>query len=144
MGGFTKFDPHSFLESEAPGRIPAKAAKLAKPFHEPDRTLATLAALAAHGPGSQNPAAYHARAELLAPLFAPMSPADGEPSFGKPYATRCGRVEERDGLVLHFCVECGAWGAFGYGVKLRAGELGRWYCAAHRPGTRVEEDENNV
>ena len=26
-----------------------------------------------------------------------------------------------------------ASGAFGYSVNLRAGRLGRWYCAAHRP-----------
>jgi hypothetical protein len=24
-------------------------------------------------------------------------------------------------------------GAYGYGVNLRAGRLGHWYCAAHRP-----------
>ena len=27
-------------------------------------------------------------------------------------------------------------GAFGYGVSLGAGRLGRWYCAEHRPGVR--------
>ena len=61
------------------------------------------------------------------------SPAIGEPSLDEPCAERRGRVEERDGQFLHFCVTCGAWGAFGYGVSLRAGRLGRWYCAAHRP-----------
>ena len=30
-------------------------------------------------------------------------------------------------------VACGAWGAFGYCVNLRADQLGRWYCGAHRP-----------
>ena len=38
-----------------------------------------------------------------------------------------------DGLLLHFCAKCGAWGAFGYAVNLRAGRPGRWYCAEHRP-----------
>jgi hypothetical protein len=61
------------------------------------------------------------------------SPAIGEPSLDEPCAERRGRVEKRDGQFLHFCVTCGAWGAFGYGVSLRAGRLGRWYCAAHRP-----------
>jgi hypothetical protein len=60
--------------------------------------------------------------------------AAGAPGLEQPRAARRGRVEELpDGLFLHFCAECGAWGAFGYGVNFRAGRLGRWYCAAHRP-----------
>ena len=70
---------------------------------------------------------------LLAPLFRPVSPADSGPGFSEPCVARRGRVEARDDLFLHFCLECGAWGAFGYGVNLRADQLGRWYCAAHRP-----------
>jgi hypothetical protein len=46
---------------------------------------------------------------------------------------RRGRVEMKGDVVLHYCLVCGAWGAFGTGVKLRAGQLGRWYCAEHRP-----------
>jgi hypothetical protein len=33
----------------------------------------------------------------------------------------------------HFCEICGEWGAFGYGVALRHGRVGRWYCFKHRP-----------
>jgi len=63
-----------------------------------------------------------------------VSPAEGEAGLEKPCAARRGKVEEReDGVFLHFCTDCGAWGAHGYGVNLRAGRLGRWYCAAHRP-----------
>ena len=76
--------------------------------------------------------------ELLAPLFRPVSPADSGPAFSEPCIARRGRVETRDGLFLHFCVECGAWGAFGYGVNLRADQPGRWYCAAHRPTSPLE------
>jgi hypothetical protein len=69
-----------------------------------------------------------AKSELLALLTAP------EPSFEHPCAARRGRiVEGADQLFLHFCCECGAWAPFGYGVSLREGRLGRWYCAAHRP-----------
>jgi hypothetical protein len=32
---------------------------------------------------------------------------------------------------MHYC-HCGRWGAFGYGVDLLNGKLGRWYCAEHR------------
>ena len=61
-------------------------------------------------------------------------PVDGEPSVQMPCASRRGRVQRLEGAVeLHFCVECGAWGAFGYGVNLRAGRPGLWYCACHRP-----------
>jgi hypothetical protein len=60
--------------------------------------------------------------------------ASVEPPFEEPCLTRRGRVERRpDGIFLHFCVECGRWGAFGFGVNLLEGQLGRWYCAAHRP-----------
>jgi hypothetical protein len=56
-----------------------------------------------------------------------------KPGLRQPCATRRGRVEELpDGSLLQFCAECGAWGAFGYGVSMRAGRPGRWFCAAHR------------
>jgi hypothetical protein len=62
------------------------------------------------------------------------SPTEGEPRFDQPCAGRRGRTEELPGRIfLHFCIECGRWGAFGYGVNLRAGRLGAWYCATHRP-----------
>jgi hypothetical protein len=62
------------------------------------------------------------------------SPVQGEPSLDEPCAERRGRIEELPGRVfLHFCIECGRWGAFGYGVNLRTGRLGAWYCATHRP-----------
>ena len=91
------------------------------------------------------------KAEVLRALAASASPAvrsdakppsrestvpvgNGEPGLRQPCAARRGRVEELpDGPLLHFCTECGAWGAFGYGVNMRAGRQGRWSCAAHRP-----------
>jgi hypothetical protein len=59
--------------------------------------------------------------------------ADGEPGLEQPCAARRGRVQVLDGAFLHFCVECGRFAAFGCGVRLRAGQLGRWYCGEHRP-----------
>jgi hypothetical protein len=72
---------------------------------------------------------------LLAPT--PLSdrgeqPAD-EPGHEHPCAPRRGRLQELNGVFLHFCVECGRFGAYGYGVRLRAGRFGRWYCHEHRP-----------
>jgi hypothetical protein len=32
----------------------------------------------------------------------------------------------------HYC-HCGQWGAFGYGVGLRIGQMGQWFCSDHRP-----------
>jgi hypothetical protein len=85
---------------------------------------------------ARQPKASATDAELVAPSawferVAP--PASGEPRYEMPCAARRGRVEEREGVFLHFCAQCGAWGAFGYGVSLRSGRLGRWYCAEHRP-----------
>jgi hypothetical protein len=74
-------------------------------------------------------------AELLAPspwFEHVIPPVEGEPGIELPCAARRGRVQELERVFLHFCAECGAYGAFGYGVNLRAGQLGRWYCAAHR------------
>jgi hypothetical protein len=62
-----------------------------------------------------------------------VSPVEGEPGLGESCDARRGQVETRSGLFLHFCAQCGAWGAFGYGVNLRAGRLGTWYCLTHRP-----------
>jgi hypothetical protein len=145
--GFTKFDPRAFLESEERRRTAAKPAKPAKVFDRLDPTLATLATLAARRAGSQNPATLVSdggRAELLAPLFKPMLPANGEPSLEQPCAARRGRVQELDGAFLHFCTVCGRFGAFGYGVHLGSGKLGRWYCAAHRPGNPSAERRADV
>jgi hypothetical protein len=36
------------------------------------------------------------------------------------------------GRFVHYC-HCGAEASFGYGVDLRYGKLGQWYCAEHRP-----------
>jgi hypothetical protein len=48
-------------------------------------------------------------------------------------------VQEKNGVLLHFCVECGRFGSHGRGVQLRAGRLGRWYCREHRPQTPAKE-----
>jgi hypothetical protein len=47
---------------------------------------------------------------------------------------------DADGRFVHYC-HCGKWGSFGYGVSLRNGKLGRWYCSEHRPrpSTQVSE-----
>ena len=142
MGGFTKFDPRAFLRSEESRSSHANSAKPAKATNQPDQALAGLATLAATRADSQNrvsPDCDGTSAELLAPLFNPTPLAESEPSFCEPCVARRGRVEVRDGQFLHFCAQCGAWGAFGYGVNLRADQLGRWYCAAHRPKSHSRE-----
>lgn len=54
-----------------------------------------------------------------------------EPPFDQPCPERRGLIERRQGGFLHFCIECGCWGSFGFGVT--AERAGRWYCAEHRP-----------
>ena len=69
---------------------------------------------------------------LLAPgLWFDRFGLPGEPAFDEPCVPRRGRVERQGRLFLHFCVTCGAWGAFGYGVTTDC--PGRWYCREHRP-----------
>lgn len=66
--------------------------------------------------------------------------AHGEPGLEKPCAARRGRVQELEGAFFHFCRRCGRFAAFGYGVRLRTGQLGRWYCGEHRP-ERITSDD---
>jgi hypothetical protein len=58
---------------------------------------------------------------------------ESEPALEQPCAARRGQVRKLNGAFVHFCCRCGRFGAFGYGVRLRAGQLGRWYCGEHRP-----------
>jgi hypothetical protein len=73
-------------------------------------------------------------AEVIAPARWVTGAAGNCPepsSFEMPCSERRGLVERRGGLFLHFCVECGRWGTYGYGAT---GErAGRWYCHLHRP-----------
>ena len=62
--------------------------------------------------------------------------ASSEPKFSEPWPPRRGRIEWQRDMLLHFCSVCGAWGSYGFGVNLRAGRMGRWFCAVHRPQRR--------
>jgi len=88
--------------------------------------LAVLAAIA-YESNENKLAAPPASNESVTPL------AEDEPGFEQAWAARRGQVQYSDGVFLHFCVECGRFGPYGYDVRLRAGQLGRWYCREHRP-----------
>jgi hypothetical protein len=60
-------------------------------------------------------------------------PTSSEPGFSEPWPPRCGRIEWQGDTLLHFCSACGAWGSYGFGVNLRDGGMGQWFCATHRP-----------
>jgi hypothetical protein len=61
-------------------------------------------------------------------------PEVGTSHLEQQCVARRGLVKETEGgALLHYCEKCGALAPFGYGVSLRRGRLGRWYCAAHRP-----------
>jgi hypothetical protein len=60
-------------------------------------------------------------------------PALGEPPYDQPCLARRGQVKREGAAFLHFCVNCGAWGAFGYDVF--GDRRGRWYCSEHRPSS---------
>ena len=41
---------------------------------------------------------------------------------------------DNDGHLIHnSCAVCGADAPYGFGVALRKGQLGMWYCRKHRP-----------
>ena len=46
---------------------------------------------------------------------------------------RRGFVGNVDGKFVHYCVECGAWGTWGYDCFPEQGRLGNWFCGKHRP-----------
>jgi hypothetical protein len=64
-------------------------------------------------------------------------PASSEPGFSEPWPPRRGRIESQGDMQLHFCSVCGAWGSYGFGVNLRGGRMGRWFCATHRAHGRT-------
>jgi hypothetical protein len=106
---FTRFDSRAFLESDDLLRQAAKAANPAKE----GSSLATLAGLADGQPhiedsGHQKPIAPSHRSE--GPRVIDASEADE-----------------------YFCEECGAQASFGYGVSVKNGWRGRWFCGPHRP-----------
>lgn len=46
-------------------------------------------------------------------------------------------------MIEHLC-HCGAWGAFGYRVRLLNGMEGEWYCRDHRPNPAPMLSEEEV
>lgn len=62
-----------------------------------------------------------------------------EPDFSSfaTFAPFAALPEQRDdpapALFDHRCAVCGQPARFGCGVRLRQGQEGRWFCAAHRP-----------
>ena len=75
------------------------------------------------------------------PPAKPVEPPAEAPRRGLPSASH-GIPEDRrefvgyaDGKFVHYCAECGEWGARRIGVFLRRGQLGVWYCAEHKPKT---------
>jgi hypothetical protein len=48
------------------------------------------------------------------------------------------------GNFIHRCCRCGEQAYFGYGVSLRRGRLGAWYCANHKPQQQTTPTTNGV
>jgi hypothetical protein len=137
MKQYDKFSDR-FRENQNCGSGAAKAAKVAKvsldketissPEQPIGKTLATLATLAEVEGQTRN-------LQVIAPtpwFRNAMGPhRTQDPPYDQPSPYRRGHIERRGALFLHFCIVCGAWGAFGYGIT--EDQPGRWYCSEHRP-----------
>jgi hypothetical protein len=44
-------------------------------------------------------------------------------------AAACEPHNDTDGRFIHYCCRCGKEASFGFGVSLREGKFGTWYCA---------------
>jgi hypothetical protein len=102
---------------------------------EPQQDLSPVAALGALNPEQApdaNPECALAEGQVISPArWAERDMASDEPSFEEPCLERRGLAERRGAVFLHFCVECGRWGAYGYGATRN--HPGRWYRRLHRP-----------
>jgi hypothetical protein len=81
-------------------------------------------------PESSTPDYTPTEGPIISPARWAGAASDGPP-FEEPGLERRGLVERQGSVFLHFCVECGRWGAYGYGTTLS--RPGRWYCRLHRP-----------
>jgi hypothetical protein len=126
MSGYDKFSDR-FDKKAAPEWLPPKAPKAPKV----SAGLGSLDGLGEAPIGGD----FRAPADVIAPQslsggVASPQPED-EPPYDQPCVARRGRVQRQGCAFLHFCVTCGAWGAFGYGVT--GDRPGLWYCLPHRP-----------
>jgi hypothetical protein len=89
--------------------------------------------------GSATPEYALAEGQVISPArWAESAIASDGPSFDEPCPERRGLVERRGAVFLHFCVECGRWGAYGYGATRT--RPGRWYCRLHRPSEQAPSE----
>jgi len=89
--------------------------------------ISVLAIAKQLGPPVDEPPAKPVEPPEEAPQPQTQASANGVPE------DRRGFVGYVDGRFVHYCPECGEWGAHGIGVFLRRGQLGVWYCAEHKP-----------
>ena len=74
-----------------------------------------------------------AEADRVAMLWARIDRA----SRGEQRKARANGATFTDGYEsnppVYYCEVCGGYASHGYGVNLRAGKIGKWYCAKHKP-----------
>lgn len=56
------------------------------------------------------------------------------------FAPRFAASQTKAPVFLHPCSVCGSVAPFGVGVRLTRGQLGRWFCAEHRPRKRGPDE----
>jgi hypothetical protein len=51
---------------------------------------------------------------------------------------------DADDNFIHRCCKCGEGAPFGFGLSLRRGRLGTWYCANHKPQQQTTSIKNGA
>jgi hypothetical protein len=137
MPGYTKFSDR-FHKIQGSTPIPANPANSAKAsttgYASAQQEASGLAAFAGLAEGRPARCTLDEQLTVIAPqrLSGPLASLQplGEPPYARPYDLRRGKIIRSGSSFLHFCVICGAWGTYGYGVT--NDQTGRWYCREHR------------
>jgi hypothetical protein len=138
MPGYTKFSDRfgkiqGSIPTPANPAISAKASPIGYPTTQQEAS--SLAALAGLAEGRPALCTLDEQLTVIAPQrlsgrLASLQPPD-EPPYDRPHDLRRGRIIRSGSSFLHFCVICGAWGTYGYGVATND-QTGSWYCREHR------------
>lgn len=136
--------PRGALASELKARITEHKAELVAWLTSPalalDAALSEVAQALPEAP--ESPTAASAPKPRLKPPPPKPPPLTLAPLVMDPDPSRVGRLTWDGRIFEHYCAVCGAWGTLGFGVNLLKGEVGTWFCRAHKPDPLLHDHSN--